>query len=338
MLGDLGVTLPVLAAPMAGGPSTPELVIAAAKAGSLGFLAAGYKTPALLAGQIAAVRGRTSAFGVNLFAPNPIPVDPAEFRRYAAAIQPEADKYGLRLIDSEPVEDDDSWAAKVDLLLADPVPVVSFTFGIPDSAVVRALRKAGTYTIQTVTSVDEARLAGEAGVDALAVQSCSAGGHSGTLNPYELPAAVPLCVLIATIQDGSKLPIIATGGLSTATEVAAVVHRGGAMAAMVGTALLLSDESGASAVHKGAIADPSRGDTVLTRAFTGRPARALPNRFVDTYDGPFGYPAVHYLTSPLRKAAAGDPELVNLWAGTGYRNAFAGPAGVILGRLSSSVG
>jgi len=339
-LSDLKLANPVLAAPMAGGPTTPALVTAAAQAGSLGFLAAGYKTPELLAGQIRDVRQNTQTFGVNLFAPNPIPVDPAAFRRYASAIQPDAQKYGLDLSMVEPVEDDDYWKEKIDLLVADPVPVVSFTFGVPDRSTITALRQAGTLTIQTVTSIDEARQASEAGVDVLAVQACAAGGHSGTWAPRQLPAAVPLSVLIATIQDGTRLPVIAAGGLSTPTEVAAILHTG-ADAVMVGTVLLRTDESGASALHKAAIANSSRGQTVLTRVFTGRPARALPNKFIEHYQAiaPAGYPAVHHLTSGLRKAAAaaGNPEAVHLWAGTGYRNATAEPAQVVLTRLSQAI-
>jgi NAD(P)H-dependent flavin oxidoreductase YrpB (nitropropane dioxygenase family) len=173
-LTGLGVTTPVLAAPMAGGPGTPALVRAAARAGGLGFLAAGYLTPQALADQIAAVRSEPVPFGVNLFAPNPVPVDGAALRQYARAIQPEADRYGLDLpavAEAGPVEDDDHWAAKVDLLLADPVPAVSFTFGIPDPAVLAALRRAGTLVVQTVTSVEEAAAARLAGVDALIVQA-----------------------------------------------------------------------------------------------------------------------------------------------------------------------
>jgi nitronate monooxygenase len=339
-LFDLGLTNPVLAAPMAGGPSTPAYVTAAARAGSLGFLAAGYKTPQLLAEQIRAVRDTTQIFGVNLFAPNPIPVDREVFHRYAATIQPDAARYGIDLSRSAPVEDDDHWHAKIDLLVSDPVPVVSFTFGIPGPATISALRKAGTITIQTVTSIDEAVLAATAGIDALAVQAGAAGGHYGTFTPQCRPEALPLYVSVATIRDATKLPVIAAGGLSTPTEVAAVM-RSGADAVMVGTVLLRSDESGASAVHKAAIADPTRGGTVVTRAFTGRPARALRNTFIAEHDAeaPLGYPAVHHLTSDLRKAAAahGDPELVNLWAGTGYRNANPGPLEVILIGLTQAI-
>jgi nitronate monooxygenase len=336
-LSSLGLTHPVLAAPMAGGPATPALVTAAARSGSLGFLAAGYKDPDLLAAQIAEVRGRTGTFGVNLFVPNPVPVDRAEFGRYASALRAEADRHSVRLADTAPIEDDDAWAAKVDLLLTDPVPVVSFTFGLPAASVFQAFRKAGTLTVQTVTSVDEARQAAEAGPDLLAVQASAAGAHSGTWTPQRIPDPVPLPELVAGVRGVTTVPVVAAGGLSTPDEVAAILGDGAA-AVMVGTALLRSDESGASAVHRAALADPGRGDPVVTRAFSGRPARGLPNRFIAEYGpiAPLGYPALHHLTSPLRKAAtaAGDPELVSLWAGAGYRNATTGPAATILTSLA----
>jgi nitronate monooxygenase len=336
-LSSLGLAHPVLAAPMAGGPATPALVAAAARSGSLGFLAAGYKTPDLLAAQIADVRGQTGTFGVNLFVPNPVPVDRAEFDRFAAALQAEADGYDVKLAGPAPTEDDDAWAAKVDLLLAGPVPVVSFTFGLPDASVFQAFRKAGTLTVQTVTSADEARQAAEAAPDLLAVQASAAGGHSGTWTPERIPGPVPLPELVAAIRSVTTVPVVAAGGLSTPDEVAAILGDGAA-AVMVGTVLLRSDESGTSAVYRAALADPGRGDPVVTRAFSGRPARGLPNRFIAEYGpiAPLGYPALHHLTSPLRKAAtaAGDPELVNLWAGTGYRNATTGPAATILTGLA----
>jgi nitronate monooxygenase len=142
------------------------------------------------------------------------------------------------------------------------------------------------------------------------------------------------------IQDTTRLPVVAAGGLATPDEVAAVIHSG-AQAVLVGTALLRTAESGASAVHRAAIADRSRGETVLTRSFTGRPARGIRNRFIDEYStvAPSGYPAIHHLTSPIRKAAAaaGDPEAVHLWAGTGYQQAVTGPAADVLRTLAGSL-
>jgi len=205
--------------------------------------------------------------------------------------------------------------------------------------VVTALKRAGTLVIQTVTTPAEARLAVSAGAEALVVQAAAAGAHSGTLTPQRMPESVPLPTLVAAVVSETGLPVIAAGGVSTPAEVTAALHAG-ADAVMVGTALLRSDESGTSAVHKAALADPGRGPTVLTRAFSGRPARGLVNTFIRKYSeqAPAGYPALHHLTSELRKvaAAAGNPELVHLWAGTGYRNATTGPAGTILTGLAST--
>ncbi|MEV7731765.1 nitronate monooxygenase [Streptomyces sp. NPDC088921] len=336
LLSDLGADVALIAAPMAGGPSTPELVTAAARAGGLGFLAGGYKTAQALAGQIHTTRAESVVFGVNLFVPSPIPVSQTAYRRYAREVQTEAHRYGLTLPE-EPIEDDDHWTDKIDLLTSSPVPWVSFTFGIPDRAVVSALRRAGSTVLQSVTSADEARRAADAGIDALIVQAPAAGGHSATLTPARPLAQVPLPDLIATVRGAVALPVIATGGIATAADVAEAV-RAGAEATMIGTVLLRTHESGASAPHKAALVDPAFDTTVVTRAFTGRPARALRNHFTDRYDSiaPAGYPALHHLTGPLRKAAtaAADTHLIHLWAGTGHRQARAEPAGDTFARLA----
>ena len=338
-LPGLSVSLPVIAAPMAGGVATPELVLAAARAGSLGFLAAGYKSAAEVAAQIAAVRASGLPFGVNVFAPNPLPIDPASYRSYADQLRPEAERYGLTL-PPEPIENDDAWADKLDVLLREPVPLVSFAFGVPRPAVIARLRALGTVVGQTVTSADEARHAADAGVDLLVVQAAAAGAHSGTLTPRHLPPETPLPDLVGQVRDVTRVPVIAAGGLGTAEDVAAA-RAAGAAAAMVGTVLLRADESGTSAVHRAALADPARTSTVVTRAFTGRPARALRSTFTDRYGplAPSGYPALHHLTSGLRRAAAaaGDAERVHLWAGTGYRHASDEPAATILRRLAAMI-
>jgi NAD(P)H-dependent flavin oxidoreductase YrpB (nitropropane dioxygenase family) len=304
----------------------------------MGFLAAGYKTAEQLERQVTEVRAAAPVFGVNLFAPNPVAVDPAAYRRYAEALRPVAERYGVEL-PTEPVEDDDQWEQKLDLLRHDPVPVVSFTFGIPPRPVIAALKSHGSVVAQTVTNAAEARAAADAGVDMLAVQGWAAGGHSAMLTPGRFPEPVPTAALVAMIKDVTSLPVIAAGGLATPAQVAEVINAG-AQAVMVGTALLRTAESGASAVHQAAVADRSRSETVLTRSFSGRPARGIRNRFIDEYDAlaPSGYPALHHLTSPIRKAAAaaGDPEAVHLWAGTGYRRAAAGQAADVLRTLAGA--
>jgi len=249
---------------------------------------------------------------------------------------------------ASPVEDDDHWRGKIDVLLASPVPVVTFTFGIPGRDVIEALRGVGTMTGQTVTSAAEARQAADAGVDLLAVQSAEAGGHYGTLTPARPAVAVPLPELIAEVRAATGLPLLAAGGIAEPGAVAAALQAG-ASAAVAGTALLLADEAGTSPVYRAALAaaqelnpaGPPGTVTVITRAFTGRPARGLANLFTTRYSGvaPSGYPALHHLTRPIRAAAAaaGDPNRVNLWAGTGFQHATAQPAAQILTALASGL-
>jgi NAD(P)H-dependent flavin oxidoreductase YrpB (nitropropane dioxygenase family) len=333
-LSELGVTSPVVAAPMAGGPTTPELVLAATGAGSLAFVAGGYLTADALGEQLATVRTATEAYGVNLFAPNPVPVDPVAYTAYRELIRPEAERYDVDL-PRAPLEDDDAWQDKVDLLVEHPAPIVSFTFGIPEAAALIALRGAGSLLVQTVTTLEEARRAAEAGVDALAVQAGAAGGHSGTLTPARVAPERPLLDLVQEIRSTVPLPVLAAGGISGREDVTAVLEAG-AEAAVVGTLLLLADESGASAAHRAGLADHAR-ETAVMRAWTGRPARGLRNAFSEAYDvsAPTGYPALHHLTRPIRRAAAAasDPDRVNLWAGTGFRAARKAPVAQILSGL-----
>jgi NAD(P)H-dependent flavin oxidoreductase YrpB (nitropropane dioxygenase family) len=335
LLDALGVKLPVLAAPMAGGPGTPALVDAAALTGSLGFVAGGYKTPTALADELDSVTG---ACAVNLFAPNPLPVDRAAFHRFADLIAREADRFGLSLNAATPVEDDDYWAEKVEVLRARPVPLISFTFGIPPAADLAALRATGARLAQTVTTVDEARAAADAGLDCLVVQSVFAGGHSATLDPRRSFTEVALPDLVAAVRRSVALPVIAAGGIGSAADVVAAVHAG-ADAVAVGTVLLRCNEAGTSATHRLALTDAR--PTVLTRAFTGRPARGLRNDFIHRYNdvAPYGYPALHHLTAPMRRAAAaaGDPERLHLWAGTAYAHATDEPAATILLRLAADL-
>ena len=338
LLDQLGVDNPVFAAPMAGGPTTPAMVIAARKAGGFGFLAGGYKSVETLAAQIGEVRGATAVFAVNLFAPNPLPVDRDDYRSYAEAISREGTRFGLDLPAVPVREDDDGWSDKIALLTDDPVPVVGFTFGVPPREVVDALRRRGSLLVQTVTSVSEATMAAAVGIDILAVQSHEAGAHSGTLTPRAPSPSVALTELVPQVKAVTGLPVIAAGGLGTPESVRDVMNAG-ADAVMVGTHLLRTDESGASPTYKAALADRSDAPTALTRAFSGRPARGIRNGFMERYDAvaPLGYPAVHYLTSPLRQAAAaaGEPDLINLWAGTGHASAPDGPVAAALTGLAA---
>ena len=318
----------IVVAPMAGGPTTTELVVAAARAGALGWLAAGYKTPEAMAAEIAAVRAATAEpFGVNLF----VPGAPYPDRRTLAGY---LDSLGPGLGDAS--WDDDGFDGKVAALLTDPPAVTSFTFGCPPSGVIRALQEAGSAVVITVTSPAEATLAQQGGADGLCVQGYEAGAHRGTFVNDDAPGRDRgLLALIGEVAAVTTLPQIAAGGIMGPRQVQAVLAAGAA-AAQCGTAFLRSPESGAHPLYKAALADPRYTATTVTRAFSGRPARGLVNEFiVEHADAPPAYPELNNATRPLRAAAAarGDTERMSLWAGQGYRLAAELPAAEIIGRL-----
>ncbi|MEU8038519.1 nitronate monooxygenase [Streptosporangium sp. NPDC049078] len=326
--------LPVMQAPMAGGASTPELAAAVSEAGGLGFLAAGYKTAAQMRQEIERTRELTShPFGVNVFMPTADDVDQAEIDDYARAIGKEARRLSTTL--GVPVGGDDDFPAKVADLLADPPAMVGFTFGCPQDELVQAFRDRGTTVVVTVTSAAEARLASAA--DILCVQGEEAGGHRGSFTNADAEA-MPLERLLSQVRKVSRLPLIAGGAVATAADVSRVLSAG-ATAAAAGTAFLLCPESGTGATHRAALTDPHFTRTAVTRAFTGRPARGLVNRFMTEYSGraPAAYPQIHHLTAPLRRAAAagGDTQTLHLWAGTSWRRAREAPAAEVTAGLAA---
>jgi len=331
---------PVVVAPMAGGPSTPELVIAAADAGAVGFLAAGYKTPAAMAAEIAAVRRASpDRFGVNLFVPGIASTEAESIAGYVSSLAAHAEAVGASL--GEPTWDDDYLDEKIAVLLAGPPALVSFTFGCPPAAVIAALSDAGCLVVVTVTDPSEAAIAAAAGADAICVQGSEAGGHRGTFAndsaSGEGHRLIPLMGHVATVTD---LPLIAAGGIMEPGQVE-VALAAGAVAVQCGTAFLRCRESGANPLYKDALVDPRYTTTAMTRAFSGRWARGLVNRFMlDHGDAPAGYPEINNATRSLRAAAAGkgDTERMSLWAGQGYRAALDRPAGEIIAWLCGEDG
>lgn len=331
---------PIVQAPMAGGASCPALTAAVSGAGGLGFLAAGYRTADAVRGEVEETRELTARpFGVNLFLPQPA-ADPAEVAAYAERLAGESARYGLALGSIPEGGLDDSYEEKVEVLLADPVAVVSFTFGCPTRDVLDAFQRVGTVSVVTVTTPEEAQAAQWAGADALCVQGVEAGGHQGTHrdDPACDGAGLGLLALVSQVRDTVPLPLIAAGGLMRGAQIAGVLAAG-AQAAQLGTAFLPCPESGAAALHKVALTNPLFVRTELTRAFSGRPARGLVNRFLREHGpgAPTAYPEVHHLTSGLRKAAAaaGDAQGMALWAGQGHRMARTLPAGRLVDVLAA---
>jgi nitronate monooxygenase len=329
---------PVIAAPMAGGPSTPELAAAVTNSGGLGFLAGGLVTAQTLANSLAAARTLTSGpLGVNVFVPQPVPTNVAELHSYARALATEAHQYGVAL--GEPRYSDDDWDAKLGVIHDLKPELVSFTFGLPDADELARIKCAGITVVAGVTCREEALAAADLGFDALIVQGPKAGGHSFIFDALAPAPTQPLEDLLVAITGQCHLPVIAAGGLATAADLDRA-FQAGAVAGQLGTAFLLADEAGTSPVHRAALTNPDFAETAVTRAFTGRYARGLRNRFIDEHDhqAVTGFPNVAYLTGPLLAAAAtsGDPQGTSLWAGTGFRQASAAPAADIVAGLIQS--
>ena len=330
------LTVPIVLAPLAGGPSTPQLTAAVGNSGGLGFLAAGYLSATTLAERLAQTRSLTGApIGVNMFVPG-VPAAPESVRAYAATLAGASRVAGADL--GTPRFEDDDWAAKIDLMAANPVSVVSFTLGCPDRATIGRLQDTGSEVWVTVTRPAEAVQAVSAGADVLVAQGAEAGGHRSTFRDdpaTDLTDGLGLLSLLQLLGARTDLPLVAAGGIITGDGIAAVLAAGAA-AAQLGTAFLRCPEAGTPEVHRQAVA--GAGPTAMTRAFTGRIARGIRNQFLDEHSAsaPAAYPEIHHLTAPLRQAAraAGNADLVNLWAGQTHELARELPAGQLVRELA----
>jgi nitronate monooxygenase len=326
----------LIVAPMAGGFSTPQLVAGAVNAGAFAFLASGYITVEALAEQIVKTQELTDKpFGVNVFVPGEeSTLDLTDYREKVAG---EAGRYGAE--PGEPKWTDDHYAAKIDLLVDNPVDTVSFTFGLPSPDDVRRLTAGGTKIVITVTGPDEARQAAEL-ADALCVQGFEAGAHRGIFEDDGSPAGGPTYGLLAAlrlISATTDVPMIAAGGLVHGADIAAVLTAG-AVAAQLGTAFLGCPEAGTQDAQRKALTEIR--ETTFTRAFSGRPARGMVNRFLAANpDAPAAYPQVNAMTRPMRAAAAkaGDPEAMSLWAGQTYPVAPRGPVADVIRQLEAEL-
>jgi nitronate monooxygenase len=336
VLGFWDLDVPIVGAPMAGGPGTPALAAAVSNAGGFGFLAGGYISAQRLANDVVAARAATTGpVGVNLFVPQPSVADVYALDHYAEALDELAEHYGVEIGYPE-FGDDDAWQQKLEVVADLRPEMVSFTFGAPPPDVLRWFGALGMLLFVTVTSAYEAGVAIAAGADGLIVQGPEAGGHRGTFAPDMEPGKESLYTLLARIRGTYNYPLVAAGGIGTPKDVEAVLNRG-AVAAQVGTALLLADEAGTNVAHRAALQHPEFISTVVTRAFSGRYARGLENDFTRMFSdiAPLGYPEVNQMTTPIRRASVSleDPHGTNLWAGTAYRSARSGPAKDIVATL-----
>lgn len=334
----LGTRLPIVAAPMAGGPSTPALVAAVSEAGGLGVLGCGYDSPARMREVIGEVRRLTSKpFGVNLFVPTPVEIDETVVEAAIAALQPFAAAYDLEITLTPPLAED--FDEQLEVVVEEKVPFFCFTFGVPSYNALAMLRGAGAAVCGTATSVAEAEaLRQTGGVDMVCLQGTEAGGHrGGFIGPPE-DSLVGMRELVATTRASIDLPLIAAGGIMTGRGIAAALVVG-ADGVQLGTAFLRCPEAGTSAPYRAALESARFTDTVITDAFSGRAARGLRNSLSEALvDVPIPpYPVMNALTRELRRraAAAGDSSVMSMWAGTGVAAGRALPAGDLVAALES---
>lgn len=331
--------IPVVQAPMAGGPATPALAAAVSEAGGLGFLAGGYLSADALRAEIAEVRELTTRrFGVNLFLPEMRASKRRAVLSYGLALSRVAREIAETIgrpvrVPRPPAGTEDDLDAKVALLIDDPVPVVTFTFGLPSAVHLAALRAAGTRTGVTVTSVAEALRAAECKPDFLVCQGIEAGGHRAQFDQSAAPVGATTDELVIQVRVLTDLPIVAAGGISSSARAQQLLHMG-AEAVQIGTLFLTAHEAGTRDAHRRALlgADDTA-DTIVTRSHSGRPARALANRWTELMDADAvaGYPEVNAMCAALRAAAGDDPAFLNLYAGTGFSACREAPAADVLG-------
>ncbi len=336
----LGIRLPLIQAPMAGGITTSRLITAVSNAGALGSLAAALLSPEQIAAAVAEIRAGTERpFAVNLFVLEPVQADPAQLARANALLAPIRAELGLP---QPPVPERfaQDFAAQFDALLEARPPVASFTFGILDRDRMRALRQRGIVVIGTATTVAEARAWEAVGADAVCAQGAEAGGHRGTfLGDFER-ALIGTMALVPQVADAVRVPVIAAGGIMDGRGIAAALTLGAA-GCQLGTAFLSCPEAAIPAGYKARLRQARDDETVVTRAFSGRPARGLFNdylRRLQPHQHEFPpYPIQNALTGDIRRAAAAAdrPDYLSLWAGQGAPMSRALPAAELVATLAA---
>lgn len=341
----LGLSCPVIQAPLAGGGDTPMLVASVSEAGGFGFIGAAYLQPAQIIEAGRAVRARTARpYGVNLFAPRA--AQHVEQRGAPPDVRMALDRVAAYYAElglpapAMPQEVPDAFDAQFQAALDCGAAAFSFTFGLIPQPVIDAIRHRGLYLMGTATTVEEARALEAAGVDAVVAQGAEAGGHRGSfLGSFEA-GMVGTVALVPQMADALSIPVVASGGIMDGRGIAAALVLG-ASAVQLGTAFLTCDEAGIPEAYKQAILSAGEHQTRVTRAFSGRPARGIVNRFMNEVE-PGGdtaavlpFPLQNSLTRPLRTAAAqaGRAEFLSLWAGQGRGLARRLPAADLLRRL-----
>jgi len=337
-LRNLGVKFPIIQAPMGGGLTTPKLVAEVCNAGGLGSLAAAYLTPDQILVEARHIRALTDKpLNINLFAGGYQMEAVQDAQPMLSLLREIHEALGLPAPVLPPLLPD-PFPSQFEAVLEVRPDIFSFTFGVPSSDAMNSLKARGIATVGTATTVEEARMLEKSGVAAIVAQGSEAGAHRGTFLGAVESSMVPTLALVQAIRSAVSVPVIASGGLMDGRDIAQAFALG-ASAAQLGTAFLTCPESGTPEAYRRAILSARTDTTVITRAFSGRPARGLRNAFIDLLKGKeecvLPYPLQNALTRPMRTAAAKADEagFLSLWAGQGVARARVLPAAELVQQL-----
>jgi len=335
LLSAIGIEYPIIQAPMAGSPTSPELVAAVSNAGALGSLGAGMLSPQAMTEQVERIRVLTDRpFNVNLFILDPPRPTEAELAEAQARLVPLRAELGLTPA-APPSRFCEDNGDQIAALLELAPPVVSFTFGLLDKGRVAEFQHKGCRVIGSATTTAEARAWEETGADFVCLQGVEGGGHRGTFLGDVEQSGVGLMALLSQAARAVRVPLIAAGGIMDGRGIAAALILG-AQAVQLGTAFLCCPESGAHPGWKRRLQRARDDETRLTRVFSGKFARGLVNEFMERLR-PFEaqippYPIQNALTREIRRAAARQErtEFMSLWAGQGAGLCRSLPAGQLV--------
>lgn len=342
MTQKLNIEYPIIQAGMAGGTTTPELVAAVSNAGALGTLGAGYMTVEEMRESIQKINKLTGKpFAVNLFIPEDPELKEKEINRANELLTPFREELNLK----EPQISKPSaevFQQQIDVIIQEQVPVCSFTFGLPAENTVQFLQQNGVVVIGTATTVREAVMNEQRGMDMVVMQGSEAGGHRGTFSCSFEQALIGTMSLVPQAADHVDIPVIAAGGIMDGRGVLAALALG-AQAVQMGTAFVTALESGSHPLHIDAILNSTEDETVVTSVFSGKPARGIQNEFIAELT-PYvrelpGYPALNSLTKSIRREAAKQnrPEWIHLWSGQSPRLSLRQPAEKVITNIVSQV-
>ncbi len=331
---------PLIQAPMAGGPNTPEMVSTVVNCGGVGSFGFAYNnvdkiTQDIKTAQALIEPGVCGALNINFFVFSPVDAPAAETIEQATQALNNVAGEDLEIVPpGEPFFPDLNsqleavWSLKPD--------IVTFHFGIPEPAVIDRAHNLGIAVGITATCAEEARQIEAAGADFIVAQGIEAGGHRGIFDPKNPDEALSCFALISQLKQVIQLPLAAAGGIMSRKHIDTAIELG-ARVVQMGSAFLTTEESGASSAHKDYLLNHGEREAVITLGFSGRPARGIENRFIQqmTDEAVLPFPLQNTLTGKLRATASAnsDGEMQSLWAGSNFRECRSESINDLIGRL-----